>query len=115
MPGTTARAAGSGLGYPMRGYTVTQRFADRYPRTLAAFRRALEQGQEIADADRHGAEAAMEAFTATDGVTPATAALLTFDYYPVGPVDEIAIQRVADDMLQLGLLQRSFDVRQMVG
>jgi len=106
---------GPGEGYPMRGYTVTKQFADRYPGTLAAFKRALEQGQQIADADRHAAETAMEAFRATDGVTPATAALLTFDYYPVGPVDGIAIQRVADDMLQLGLLQRSFDVRQMIG
>ncbi len=99
----------------MRGYTVTKQFARRYPRTVAAFLRALEQGQQIADANRHAAELAMEAFIASDGVTPQTAAIMTYDSYPVGPVNDVAIQRVADDMVKLGLLERSFDIRQMIG
>jgi NitT/TauT family transport system substrate-binding protein len=99
----------------VRGYAVTRQFAQRYPRTLAAFLRALEQGQQIADTDRHAAEQAMEAFHATDGVTPQIAALMTFDSYPVGPVNSVAIQRVADDMVQLGLIKQRFDVRQMIG
>lgn len=101
--------------FPMRGYTVTKQFARRYPRTVAAFLRALEQGQQIADANRHAAELAMEAFIASDGVTPQTAAIMTYDSYPVGPVNDVAIQRVADDMVKLGLLERSFDIRQMIG
>lgn len=106
---------GAVAAYPMRGYTVTKEFAQRYPRTLAAFERALQEGQQIADTDRHIAELAMEAFKSTDGVTPQTAAIMTFDQYPVGPVDSTAIQRVADDMLQFGLLQHSFNVSQMIG
>jgi NitT/TauT family transport system substrate-binding protein len=101
--------------FPMRGYTVTKQFARRYPKTVAAFLRALEQGQQIADSNRHAAELAMEAFIASDGVTAQTAAIMTYDSYPVGPVISTAIQRVADDMLKLGLLERSFDVRQMIG
>jgi NitT/TauT family transport system substrate-binding protein len=102
----------------MRGYTVTKQFAQRYPRTVAAFQRALEQGQQIADTNRQAADLAMEAFKATDDVTPRIAAIMNYDSYPVGPVgpvDSIAIQRVADDMRQLGLLQHSFNVRQMIG
>jgi NitT/TauT family transport system substrate-binding protein len=106
---------GAVAAYPMRGYTVTKEFAQRYPRTLAAFERALQQGQEIADTNRHIAELAMEAFKSTDGVTAQTAAIMTFDQYPVGAVDSTAIQRVADDMLQFGLLQHRFNVRQMIG
>jgi NitT/TauT family transport system substrate-binding protein len=106
---------GAGTAFPMRGYAVTKQFAQRYPRTVAAFQRALEQGQQIADTSRRAAELAMEAFNATDGVTPQIAAIMTYDVYPVGPVNSTAIQRVADDMLQLRLLQRSFNVRQMIG
>jgi NitT/TauT family transport system substrate-binding protein len=106
---------GAAEALPMRGYSVTKQFARRYPRTVAAFLRALEQGQQIADTDRHAAEQAMEAFHATDGVTPQIAALMTFDSYPVGPVNSVAIQRVADDMVQLGLIKQRFDVRQMIG
>lgn len=101
--------------FPMRGYTVTEQFARRYPTTVAAFLRALEQGQQIADSDRHAAELGMEAFVASDGVTPQTAAIMTYDSYPVGPVESTAIQRVADDMVKLGLLPRSFNVLQMIG
>jgi NitT/TauT family transport system substrate-binding protein len=100
---------------PMRGYTVTKQFARRYPRTVAAFQRALEQGQQIADTNRQAADLAMEAFQATDGVTPQIAAIMTYDSYPVGPVDNAQIQRVADDMLQLGLLKQRFNIQQMTG
>jgi NitT/TauT family transport system substrate-binding protein len=107
--------SGAAVGLPMRGFTVTKQFAQRYPRTVAAFTRALEQGQQIADTDRQAAEQAMEAFHATDDVTPQIAAIMTFDSYPVGPVDGIEIQRVADDMVQLGLLKQRFNVQQMIG
>jgi NitT/TauT family transport system substrate-binding protein len=106
---------GAVAAFPMRGYTVTKEFAQRYPRTLAAFERALQEGQEIADTDRHIAELAMEAFKSTDGVTQQTAAIMTFDSYPVGAIDATDIQRVADDMLQFGLLRQRFNVRQMIG
>jgi NitT/TauT family transport system substrate-binding protein len=106
---------GAAEALPMRGYTVTRQFARRYPKTVAAFERALEQGQEIADTNRQAAQAAMEAFHATDDVTPQIAAIMTYDSYPLGPADSNEIQRVADDMTALGLLKHHFSVRQMVG
>jgi ABC-type nitrate/sulfonate/bicarbonate transport system substrate-binding protein len=59
--------------------------------------------------------AAEEAFHATYGITPQIAAIMTYDSYPVGSVNDIQIQRVADDMLQLGLLKKHFNVQQMIG
>jgi NitT/TauT family transport system substrate-binding protein len=105
--------AGAAHALPMRGYTVTKQFARRYPRTVAAFLRALEAGQEIADTNRRAAELATEAFTGS--VSPRIAAMMTFATYPVGSVDSVPIQRVADDMLSFGLLQESFNVQQMIG
>lgn len=106
---------GSSEAFPIEGYTVTKEFAARNPNTVAAFRRALEQGQQIADTDRGAAEQAMAAFKATDGVSPQIAAVMTFESYPLGQVDSVRLQRVADDMFQFGLLPSRFNVRQMIG
>lgn len=106
---------GASEAFPIQGYTVTKEFAARYPNTLAAFKRALEQGQDIADTSRGAAEQATAAFKATDGVSPQIAAVITFESYPLGRVDIVRLQRVADDMHQFGLLSRKFNVRQIVG
>lgn len=106
---------GASENFPIQGYSVTKEFAARYPGTLAAFKRALEQGQEIADTNRGEAEQATAAFKATDGVNPQIASIITFESYPLGAVDAVRLQRVADDMYQFGLLSRNFNVRQIVG
>lgn len=106
---------GASEAFPIEGYTVTKQFVARNPKTLAAFKRALEQGQQIADTNRGAAEQAMAAFKATDGVSPEIAAVMTFESYPLGQVDSVRLQRVANDMRQFGLLSRNFNVRQIVG
>lgn len=105
---------GANNAFPIEGYAVTKRWAAKYPGTLAAFQRALEQGQEIADTNRSAAERAMEAYRSTDGVDPQIAAVMTFESYPLGGVDSVRLQRVADVMQQFALLPSSFDVRQMI-
>jgi len=74
-----------------------------HPRTLAAFYRALEQGQRIADVSRAAAEQAMLDMPAPFGVSAETAAVMALDSYPVstgpvGSVDKIRLQRVVDVM-----------------
>ena len=54
---------------------------------------------------------AMEAFV---GVPPVTAAVMAFPQFPLGGVDRIRIQRVADAMLRFGLLKRPFQVGPMI-
>jgi len=105
---------GATSAFPVQGCAVTRQWAAQHPLTLAAFRAALEQGQEIADTDRAAVEQAMEALPAPLGLTRMTAAVMALDSYPVGPVDPVRIQRVADVMRQfLGF--PAFDVRSMIG
>jgi NitT/TauT family transport system substrate-binding protein len=100
--------------FPVQGCAVTRQWAALHPATLAAFRAAFEQGQEIADTNRSAVEQAMEALPAPFGLSKVQAAVMALDSYPVGAVDVIRLQRVADVMHQfLGFPQ--FSVRQMTG
>ena len=109
--------AGATTAFPIQGYVVTRQWAAAYPHTLAAFLRALEQGQQIADTSRTEAEHAMESLPMTPvplGVSAQTAAIMALDTYPVGPVDTVRIQRVADVMSQF-LNFPAFSVNSMIG
>jgi NitT/TauT family transport system substrate-binding protein len=100
--------------FPLEGYAVTQAWAHKYPRTLAAFDRALEQGQEIADTERTAFEAAVEKYL---GLKPETAAVLNVPGYPLS-VTPKQLQRVVDTMVQFGMLPRSdasFKITAMTG
>ena len=86
--------------FSVQGCAVTRAWARTHPRTLAAFRAAFEQGQEIADTSRAAVEHAMESLPAPFGLTPVQAAVIALDSYPVGRVDTVRLQRVADVMHQ---------------
>lgn len=101
--------------FPIEGYAVTKQWAQKYPRTLAAFDRALREGQQIADTNRGAAAQAMASFGSTTGVTGNTGALVTLENYPLGSPNRARIQRVANDMRQLGLIPSKFDVSQILG
>lgn len=105
---------GATSAFPVQGCAVTRQWAAQHPKTLAAFRAAFEQGQRIADTSRSAVEQAMEALPRPLGVTPVTAAVMALDSYPVGPVDALRVQRVADEMRQfLGF--PDFNARSMIG
>ena len=104
---------GATLSFPVQGCAVTRAWARTHPRTLAAFRAAFEQGQEIADTSRPAVEHAMESLPAPFGLTPVQAAVLALDSYPAGPVDTVRLQRVADVMHQF-LGAPAFSMRSMV-
>ena len=96
---------GATTSFPVEGYVVTKQWAAKYPHTLAAFYKALEEGQQIADTSRAAVEAAMEDVPAPFGVSKATAAVMGLDSYPVstgpvGSVDKIRLQRVVNVMQQ---------------
>jgi NitT/TauT family transport system substrate-binding protein len=100
---------GATVAFPVQGCAVTRQWAAAHPVTLAAFRAAFEQGQQIADAKQ-----SMEALTAPLGVSKVTAAMMALDSYPVGPVDAVRLQRVADVMKEfLGFA--GFDAKSMIG
>lgn len=95
---------------PIAGYVVTQSWANKYPRTAAAFQRAIAEGQAIADSNRAAVEHAIAAFT---GVSHNVATLIASDSYPLR-VDRIRIQRVADLMLRFRLLKHPFNIMPMI-
>jgi NitT/TauT family transport system substrate-binding protein len=100
--------------FPLEGYAVTQAWAQRNPAALAAFDRALEQGQQIADTNRAALEAAVEKYL---GITADEAAVLSQPQYPVS-VSATQLQRVVDTMVEFGMLPRkdlSFRITEMTG
>lgn len=102
---------GGVAGFPVVGYAVTRAYEQRYPRTVAAFIRALERGQAMADSSRAAVEQAAKAFLR---VSPQTAAVMAVPAFPLG-VDRVRLQRVADAMERFGLLKQPFTVGQMIG
>jgi NitT/TauT family transport system substrate-binding protein len=109
---------GATTSFPIAGYVVTKQWAQQYPRTLAAFYKAVEEGQQIADNSRAAVEAAMEDLPVPFKVSRETAAVMTVDSYPVssgpvGSVDKVRLQRVVDVMQQfLGF--GSFNINSML-
>jgi NitT/TauT family transport system substrate-binding protein len=94
---------GATTNFPVEGYVVTKQWARKYPHTLAAFYKALEEGQEIADSGRAAVEAALEAISGPLGLSKTTAALMSLESYPfssrpAGSVDTLRLQRVVDVM-----------------
>jgi NitT/TauT family transport system substrate-binding protein len=100
--------------FPVQGCAVTRQWAVRHPQTLAAFRTAFEQGQQIANTNRSAVERAMEALPAPFGLTKVQAAVMALDSYPLGEVDVTRVQRVADVMHQF-LGSPDFNVGHMTG
>ena len=73
---------GATTSFPVAGYVVTKQWAQKYPHTLAAFYRALEEGQQIADTSRAAVENAMMSLPKPFGVSRENAAVLALDSYP---------------------------------
>jgi NitT/TauT family transport system substrate-binding protein len=105
---------GSTSGFPIQDYAVTAAWAEKYPSTLAAFQRALAQGQEIADTDRTAVEQAVEKFL---HVPAQTAAIIALPDFPTAASPE-QLQRVLAAMIQFGFLpvsDKSFSMSSMTG
>jgi NitT/TauT family transport system substrate-binding protein len=102
---------GSTMDFPIDGYVATQQWAAKHPKTAAAFVRAIEEGQAIADSSRPAVEAAM---AQSDNLPLDVTANMALPGFPTGPVDETRMQRTSDAMLQFGILdpQYSAVVRQ---
>jgi NitT/TauT family transport system substrate-binding protein len=98
---------------------VTRQWAQKYPRTLAAFYKALEEGQQIADTNRAAVEAAFESLPSPLGLPRDTAAVMSLENYPVstgpvGSVDTVQLKRVVDVMQQFIGFGRAFNIDSML-
>ena len=95
---------GALMNFPIDGYVATQSWAQRYPNTAAAFVRAIEQGQLLANTDPAAVRAAIGKY---DDLPPIVTAGIVPSRYPIGPVSQTRIQRVATAMLQFGMLDQA--------
>jgi NitT/TauT family transport system substrate-binding protein len=103
---------GAVLNLPVDGYVATQAWARAHPATAAAFTRAIEQGQAIANSDISAVQAIMARH---DSLPPdVTGSMALPSSYPVGPVEQAGIERVAAAMLKFGVLGQRYaaEVRQ---
>ncbi len=84
---------------PFTGYIGTTGWVQSHPVAVAAFLRALEEGQQLADSDRSAVETAMEKYVKIPAIIADTMAI---DSYPL-EMDVPQLQRVPDSMFQFGL------------
>ena len=96
---------GSAVNFPIDGYVATTSWARQYPKTAAAFVRAIEAGQLLADTDPAAVQAAIAKY---DNLGPLVTTAMALSGYPVGPVSKARIQRVAQAMLQFGFLGQQY-------
>jgi len=96
---------GSAVNFPIDGYVATTAWAQKYPKTAAAFVRAIQAGQLLADTDATDVQAAIAKY---DNLGPLVTTSMALSGYPTGPVDQGRIQRVAAAMLEFGLLGRQY-------
>ena len=91
---------GSLQNFPIGAYIGATQWVQGHPDTVAAFLRALREGQQVADTDRAAVETALEKNTGTSQVIAAT---MTINSYPL-IMDVPTMQRVSNAMFEFGLM-----------
>lgn len=90
---------------PIDGYVATQAWAEKYPKTAAAFVRAIQEGQAIADTKPLVVQAAI---AKSDDLSAQVTSVMALPGFPTGPVQAQNIQRVAEVMLEFGVLSDAY-------
>jgi NitT/TauT family transport system substrate-binding protein len=110
---------GSLQNFPIGGYIGSRQWVQSHPNTVAAFLRALEEGQQVADTDRVAVESALmdkTNLTPAFAASPLQAATMTLDAYPL-QMDVPDLQRVSDAMFEFGLepgLAKPYQITSMI-
>jgi NitT/TauT family transport system substrate-binding protein len=103
--------SGSTQDFPLTGYAALASWVARYPRTAAAFTKAIEQGNAIASTNL----AVLQQVLARDlRLSSSIAGVMATGTFPTS-ANPVQIQRAADLMLQYGQLGQRFDVKPLVG
>ena len=96
--------------FPIGCYIGTSQWVQTHPNTVAAFLRALQKGQQVADSDRAAVEQALEKDTPT---RPLFADVMTIDTYPL-TMDVPRMQRVANAMFEFGIIKKKYNISNMI-
>ncbi len=101
---------GSSQNLPISGYMVTASWLKKNPNTAAAFRTAILKAQTIANNSPSAVQQGMEKFAQTPAET---AAIADAPEFPTQQ-NTVLLQRLANLMLNFGMLQQNYDVDQMI-
>ncbi|GGS94193.1 ABC transporter substrate-binding protein [Nonomuraea spiralis] len=96
--------------FPIAGWMATEDWVQKYPKTLAAFQRAIAKAQQLASSDRKAIEEALPKYTKIDAKT---ASVITLGTYP-SELNENRLQKVADLMLEYKYLTSPVDVKSVI-
>lgn len=96
--------------FPRAGVFAAKSFTDKYPNTARAFQRAYQKASAICQDDRKAVEAVLPKAANIDAKTASTITLPTFT--TTNKVERV--QRVADLMLQQGMIKKKLDVAPLV-
>jgi NitT/TauT family transport system substrate-binding protein len=102
--------SGSLQNFPIGTIVGSEQWVKDNPGTIAAFLRAYDQGQQIADTDRSEVEKVLVKYTE---VSQLVAANMTLDTYPLA-MDVPVMQRVPDAMFQFGVLGAHYNITDMI-
>jgi NitT/TauT family transport system substrate-binding protein len=102
---------GSLQNFPIGTIAGNASWVQSHPNTVAAFLRAYNEGQQVADTNR----AAVEAALVKNKVAPSAeiAATMTLDTYPL-VMDVPVMQRVADAMYEFGVTTKPYKIQNMI-
>jgi NitT/TauT family transport system substrate-binding protein len=99
--------------FPIGAVVGNAQWVQTHPDTVAAFLRAYDEGQQIADTDRAETERSLVIHTQ---VSKLIAATMTLDNYPL-VMDVPVMQRVANAMFEFGVtpnLKQPYDIADMI-
>jgi NitT/TauT family transport system substrate-binding protein len=99
--------------FPIGAIVGDTQWVQTHPDTVAAFLRAYNAGQEIADTDRAAVDQALVTHT---GVSKLVAATMTLDTYPL-VMDVPVMQRIPNAMFEFGVtpgLKQPYDITDMI-
>jgi len=102
---------GSLQSFPIGTVVGSASWVQSHPKTVAAFLRAYQEGQQVADTDRAAVEKALVAHV--PGLTQEVAATMTLDTYPL-VMDVPVMQRVSDAMYEFGVINKPYSVKNMI-
>jgi NitT/TauT family transport system substrate-binding protein len=102
---------GSLQNWPIAAMVGSTSWLKSHPNTVAAFLRAFDEAQQVADTDRQAVENALEKHT--QDLTPLIAANMTIGSYPLS-MDGLVMQRVPDAMYEYGLIKKPFQISSMI-
>ena len=101
---------GSLQNFPIGTVAGTASWVQSHPNTVAAFLRAYQEGQQVADTNRSVVE---QALVTNTHVTKEIAATMTLDTYPL-VMDVPVMQRVADAMYEFGVITKRYSIVNMI-